>query len=179
MQKLISYDEIKAFEPCYDPNKFIPNDWLGTVIDILKMADVPAKDRLWVCVRHQFLTDRQLHLYALACARQVENNSQDPRVKECNNVMEAFLKGEATKEQLSSASTAAARSGVSSESGTAAAYAANSAASAAYAAFIASAVYTAYAAKSAVWSAAMSGASAYAAEEQQCEMLIKIIQENP
>ena len=149
--KQITYAEIKEFGPCYDPTRYIPETYLGTAIDILKMINVPAKDRLWVVVRHTIMTDKQLHLYGLACARMAESNSTDIRVKACNDTVEKYLKGEATKEELDvawSAAWSAARS---------AAWSAESAA---------------WSAESA-WSAARS-----AAQDKQCEILIKILENN-
>ncbi len=165
----LTYNQIVEFGPCYDPVKYIPKDWSGTVIDILKMKDVSAKDRLWVAVRHQLLTDRQIHLYGLGCARLSEKYSTDPRVKECNDTVELYLAGKATKEQLSAARSAA----WSAES--AAWSAARSAArSAAW-----SAESAAESAESAAWSAARSAAwsAESAAEQQQCELLISIIED--
>lgn len=125
--KTITYNEIKELTPCYDPIRYIPIDWTGTLIDILSMENIPAKDRLWVCVRHTFLTDK--------------------RVKECNDVVEAYLNGNMTKKQLNVVRSAA-NAVWSSES----------------------------AAESAAWSAARSAASAAsAAEKEQCLFLIKIL----
>ncbi len=170
--KTITYADIKAFGPCYDPNKHIPETWTGTLVDILKMTGVPAKDKLWAVVRHQFMSDRQLHLYGLACARMSESNSTDPRVKVCNDTTEAYLKGEATKEQLNAAAESAESAAESTRyaaAESAARYAAaESAARSARSAWSA-ARYAAESAESAAWSARYAAESAaesarYAAE---------------
>jgi hypothetical protein len=158
--KTITYDEIKALNPCYDPIKFISSDFNGTLIQILRMKKVPAKDRLWVIVRHTLMSDKQLHLYGLACARMAEKYTTDKRIKACNNIVKKFLNGKASLEELHTAARSAAESAESAESA-AAASAARSAASAAW---------------SAAWSAASAARSA--AEEKQCLALIKILKEN-
>ncbi len=145
----ISYKDINLLCPCYDPIKYIPETWSGTLVDILKMEEIPAKDRLWVCVRHTFMTDRQLHLYGLACVRQCEHLSTDPRVKECNDVVERYLAGQATSEELSSAESAAESAAEAAES------ASRSAESAARSA--------AWSAESAAWSAESAARSAESA----------------
>ena len=44
----ITYQDIKDLEPCYDPVKYIPKTWEGTLQDVLDLQDVPVNDRLWV-----------------------------------------------------------------------------------------------------------------------------------
>ncbi len=153
----ITYAQIKALGPCYDPIKFIPAIWSGTIKQILKMENVEAKDRLWVAVRADFLTLKQIHAYGLACARLSEVYNTDPRVKQCNDVVERYLKSQASESELSSAWSAA-------ES--AAARAARSAESAAWSA--------AWSAESAAWGAAASAAE-IDMENQQVKALLRIL----
>ena len=63
-------------------------------------------DALWAlrCVKGR---DRDMRLYAVWCARQVEHFNTDPRVKNCNDVAERFANGNATQEELDAASAAA------------------------------------------------------------------------
>ncbi len=166
---MITYDKIVAFNPCYDPIKYIPKDYSNSVIDMLSREDIPAKDRLWVVVREDFLTLKQIHLYGLGCARLSEKYSTDARVKACNDIVEAYLQGKATKQELSAAASAA-WSAESAESAESAAWSA---------AWSAAASAAASAAWSAAWSAAESAAARSVTEVKQCKLLIKIIQENP
>lgn len=107
--KQITYSDIKALSPCYDPTRYIPEDWTGTVIDILNVEDCPAHDRLWVVLREQFIDKKTLRLFAVWCAREalklVEN--PDARSVEACNVAERYANGEATDEELSEANSAA------------------------------------------------------------------------
>ena len=107
MKKSITYKKIVALNPCYDPIRYLSKDWQGSGITLLKMQDIPAKDRLWVIVRADFLTLKQIHAYGLACARLSEQYLPDKRVKECNDVVERYLKGKASREELSAAESAA------------------------------------------------------------------------
>lgn len=145
--KTLTYASIKELAPCYDPIKYIPVDWSGSVIDILSMKNIPARDRLWVAVRNQLMSQDHLKKFGLFCARQCEMYSTDPRVKLCNDTTQAYLQGEVTLEQLKKARYAA---------NVAAAYAAN-----------------AYAANAA--NAAAAYAANAASREEQCLYLIELL----
>jgi hypothetical protein len=180
--KQISYADINKLNPCYSPGDYIPETWSGTSVDILKMTNVQARDRLWVVVRAEFLNDNVLCRYALACARQCEKFSDSPDVKYCNDITEAFIGGWASKEEL-----IAAQSTVWNAAGAAAR---SASASAAWSASAASAIVAAArSAQSTVWNAAWSasGAAGYAAgaaarsaeaaaQEEQCIILIDLIE---
>lgn len=79
---------------------------------------------IWVATRQGVLTDKELRLFAVFCARQVEHLLTDQRSKHAIEVAERFANGQATGEE-SAAARAAAR---------AAAWAAAAAAAAAWAA---------------------------------------------
>ena len=122
----------------------------------MEHPDIPPIDKLWV-VEH-WLDDRTLRLFAVWCAREALSlrENPDPRSVEAVNVAEAYANGEATKEQLSTACSAAYAAAAA---GTyAAAYAAVAAAYAAYAA-------ASYAAHSAARSAAYAAHAAAAARK--------------
>ena len=158
----LSYKKILSFEPCYDPVRHITKDWTGTAIDLLRMKHIPAKDRLWVCLRKGILTKRQYVQFALACARSVEKHATDTRVKQCNDIVEQYLKGRATRMDVETGQWGAA-----------------------YAAFWTeltelgeSAAWTAvWAAKVARWEwvASMAWITEVAGTEKQCQFLINIL----
>ena len=62
---------------------------------------------LWVATRPGVLTDRELRLFAVFCARQVEHLLTDQRSKDAIDVAEKFASGEATTEELALAWDAA------------------------------------------------------------------------
>ena len=103
---------------------------------------------LWIATRPGVLPDRDLRLFAIWCARQVQHLLTDDRSRAAIDVAERFANGQATQEELGSAWSAAAD-------------AAWSAAAAAAAA-----------ARSAAWSAAAwSAAQSAAAREAQANYL--------
>ena len=106
------------------------------------MADawvkLPDDYLIWVATRPGVLTDLELRQFALWCARQVEHLMEDERSKEALNVVERFLNGEATQEELKAARSAADAAARSADARSAAAdaarFAARSAADAAWSA---------------------------------------------
>jgi hypothetical protein len=107
--KQITYSDIKALSPCYDPIRYIPEDWTGTVLDILNVENCPAHDRLWVVFREEFIDSKTLRLFAVWCAREALELVEKPDAKsiEACNVAERYANGEATYEELSAARSAA------------------------------------------------------------------------
>ena len=152
--KQITLQEIRDLKPCYDPAKFLPEDWTGTVIDILNLNDCPAKDRLWVVLREQFIDAKTLRLFAVWCAREALKliKKPDARSIEACNVAERYANGEATDAELFDASAAA----------SAAAWAARAGASDTW--------HAASAAARAAWASASASASA-----AQIKQLIKLL----
>ena len=63
---------------------------------------------LWVATRPGVLTDRDLRLFSVFCARQVEHLLTDQRSRDAIDTAERFAKGEVTCEDLASAAAAAA-----------------------------------------------------------------------
>ena len=99
--------DIRALQPCYDPTRYLAEDWSGTAVDVLRVSDCPAEDRIWV-VAH-WLDERTLRLFAVWCARRalalVEH--PDPRSLTVCDVAERFANGRATREELVAAWDAA------------------------------------------------------------------------
>ncbi len=63
-------------------------------------------DALW-CLRSVKGRDREIRLYAVWCARQVQHLNTDQRVSACIDVAERFANGEATDEERAAAWAAA------------------------------------------------------------------------
>ncbi len=71
---------------------------------------------IWIASRQGVLTDRELRLFAVWCARQVQHLLTDPRSINAIDVAERYANGEATDEELAAAwdaAIAAARSAAS------------------------------------------------------------------
>ncbi len=39
---------LRSLKPCYDPTRYLPEDWSGTLLDILEHPKIPLDDKLWV-----------------------------------------------------------------------------------------------------------------------------------
>ena len=62
----LTIKNIRDLNPCYDPAKYLSEDWTGTVVDILEIEECPEADRVWVALR---LVDRfTLEAFAIDCA---------------------------------------------------------------------------------------------------------------
>jgi len=102
------------------------------------MADVWATAKpewvVWVATRPGVLPDREIRLFAVFCARQVEHLLTDQRSRDAIDVAEKFASGEATGCELTAAWTAAAARAADGAAAGAAAWAAAAAGAAAGAA---------------------------------------------
>ena len=103
--KTLTVDDIRSFRPCYDPTRFLPEDWRGTVIDILKVKDCTAKDRMWVVCREELIDARTLRLFAVWCARRAIKliGNPDPRSVNACDIAERYANGDATDQELAAA----------------------------------------------------------------------------
>lgn len=115
--KTITYEQFLQFNPCYlyDPNKKKLMDAIAqrrerwSALDILDLDEIPAKDRLWAALREELIDAPILHEFACRCAdralSRVEN--PDPRSLRAIEVKRAWLRGEATDDELEAAQAAA------------------------------------------------------------------------
>ena len=166
-------DDIRALKPCYDPATYLPEDWTGTALDIMKITDCPPVDRLWVVLRSGWIDDRTLRLFAVWCAREALKlvDNPDTRSVEACNVAERYTNEEATAAELDASGAA---------SGAAAGYAAWAAAR--VAARVAAGSAARVAARAAAGSAARVAARAAAgsaARAAQAKKLIEMLEEQP
>lgn len=135
-----------------------------SILSILETNDFD--DALWAtqCIKD---CDRDLRLFAVWCARQVEYLNDDPRVKQCNDISERFANGLVTSEELAAARVAAWKA-ARAAAGPAAVVAAGAAA------WSAARNAACEAARAAAWNAA--GAAALnAAQDAQKEMFINML----
>ena len=103
--KTINNDLIRSFSPCYDPSEKVEDetenlpvkDWVEKYRSI-----VPSRDIVWLLCRNEFLTDKDLRLFAVWCAREALKLDANPdkRSVETCNVAERFANGDATSEEL-------------------------------------------------------------------------------
>lgn len=104
--KRFTIADIRAWNPCYDPGRYLAEDWRGTALDILDDRRISFEDRLWVIMRTDLVSEKLMRLFAVWCARQVQHLMKEESLKALD-VAEAFANGQATKEELAAASAAA------------------------------------------------------------------------
>jgi hypothetical protein len=112
MYKTISNEIIREFKPYNDPSKFIKDDneelpikdWVQKYRKV-----VSAKDIFWILLRKEFLSEKDLRLFAIWCARELFKSIKNPdeRSVEACNVAERYANGEATNDELLAARDAA------------------------------------------------------------------------
>jgi hypothetical protein len=112
MYKTISNKIIRKFNIGYDPSDVIKDeneelpikDWIQKYRNI-----VPTKDIFWLLLRREFMSEKDLILFAVWCAREALKlvANPDERSVEACNVAEKYANGEATKKELDAAYIAA------------------------------------------------------------------------
>jgi hypothetical protein len=112
MYKTISNKIIREFKPCYDPSEVIKdeNEELPVKEWIQKyMKDISSEDILWLLLRREFLSEKDLRMFAVWCAREALKLIEKPdhRCIEACDVAERYANGEATEEELLAARNAA------------------------------------------------------------------------
>ncbi len=109
---ITTLNKIREFQPFSDGwrkllktlNKSKPDDELLSILQVLDSNGLD--DALW-CLRAVNGYDKEIRLFAVWCARQVEHLMTDQRNKDALNVAERFANGEATMIELAAARDAA------------------------------------------------------------------------
>ena len=105
-------NQIRANSPCASGWKKLLVHLNKTIADAepLNIATVIDRngldDALW-CLQAVEYKDKEIRLYAVWCARQVQHLMTDKRIIDILDVSERFANGEATQEELNSARDAA------------------------------------------------------------------------
>ena len=110
--KTINNALIRSLTPCYDPSKYVKDE--VETLPILEWVSkyrvtVPDKDIIWLLCHKQFLSDKELRLFAVWCAREALKLVDKPDLRSINacNVAERYANGEVTYEELEAAADAA------------------------------------------------------------------------
>ena len=95
--------DLRKHGPCYDPDRYLPENWQGTAVDLLRLDACPAKNRIWMVTRlGLFFTDKQLRLFACDCAERALKliKTPDERSVEAVKIAKRYAEGKATKDEL-------------------------------------------------------------------------------
>jgi hypothetical protein len=105
MKKTISNEINRKLNIDYDPSEIIKDeneelpikDWIQKYRNV-----IPSKDIFWIFCRKEFLSEKDLVLFAVWCAREALKliSNPDKRSVEACNVAEKYINGEATQEEL-------------------------------------------------------------------------------
>ena len=111
MMQVHTYDDIMALDPCFDPaaRGYCTLDWQGTALDVLRHSSARAQDKLWVVLREDWIPAPVLHEFACQCAERALAlvDTPDPRSVAAIATKRAWLRGEATDDELAAAQDAA------------------------------------------------------------------------
>ena len=184
--KILDCNFFRAASACYDPATVLGEDWTGTIVDILRMEEIPAKDRIWAATRPGVLDEKTLRL--IVCRYVRETPIGDGRTvwdllpergpsRAAVEIAERFCIGLATRDELRTAADDAYAYAYAYAAAADDAYAAaDDAAAAAYAAAYAAdaADAAAYAAAAAAYAAAFAAAAtARMSTLTQCAVLVR------
>jgi hypothetical protein len=115
MKTQINNELIRSFNPCYDPKDVCAEnetlsirEWIEKYRNVVKSKE----DVIWLICRNDFMTDKDLRLFAVWCARTTYSlydslDQIDPRSITAIDTAERYANGEATDDELSAAREAA------------------------------------------------------------------------
>jgi len=113
MKKEITYNDLVAMNPCYTPDEIgITKGFKMPVVEFIKEYRDKVKskyDIIWVICRNDYMTDKDLRLFAVWCAREALKLVDNPDERSINacDVAERYANGEATDNELTAAWDAA------------------------------------------------------------------------
>ena len=100
---------IRRFHPCYDPaelgikeSEYLP---IAEALEKYRDAVKNKEDIIWLLCREQFMSDKDMRLFAVWCAREALKllKNPDPRSLNACDVAERFANGQATSDELDAA----------------------------------------------------------------------------
>ena len=119
--KTITYEDFVSFKPCWlvfeeeldkhadqlSRYRAIRDEW--SALDIMRLDDVAADDRLWLVLREELIDAHILHEFACRCADRAiaRIGKPDSRSVAAIEAKRKWLRGECSDEELAAASDAA------------------------------------------------------------------------
>lgn len=109
--KEFTTDDIRSNRPCYDPNKYLPEGWKGTALNLAKIEAIPFTDILWVLKHDNRIPDNVFYRFAAWCAAEAlfipDKRKVDQRSWNAVKAVIDFIDGKITKEEVKCAADAA------------------------------------------------------------------------
>ena len=117
--KTVTLEEFKTFNPCWMETEegtarlekigSRKKEW--TALDVLRLEEVSAEDRLWAVLREEFVPAHTLHEFACRCAEGELRKAgvTDDRSWNAIRVKRLWIEGKATDTELAAARAATAR----------------------------------------------------------------------
>jgi len=65
-------DDIRAFNPCYDPGLYLPDGWEGDAVDLMK-REGPSLGKLWTVCRPGWVDRAIIKQFAMWCYTEALN----------------------------------------------------------------------------------------------------------
>ena len=109
MKTEVTYKDLMERGPCYDPQTIgMPTNYSASIPDFIGEYRDKVKNKqdiIWAICHNDYMTDKDLRLFAVWCAREALKliKNPDPRSVIACDVAERFANGKATKEELAAA----------------------------------------------------------------------------
>ena len=113
MKDRITYDDLVAMNPCYRPEEIgIKKGFKMSIREFVNEYRSKVKkkeDIIWVLCRSDYMSDKDMILFSVWCAREALKliDKPDPRSLNACDVVERYANGKAGKYELCAARTAA------------------------------------------------------------------------
>lgn len=110
--KTITVEEFLKFDPCWGKERiraFAGDKLEWSALEILRAEGMSDEDKLWAVLREELIDAATLHEFACRCAERALARVENPDERSVNaiRVKRAWLRGEATDEELKAARAAA------------------------------------------------------------------------
>ncbi len=105
--RIVTFEEICGWDRHGTPDKWVPNDSSGTVLDLLQDRRIDIEYRYSIACRDELTDALAKRKFAILCAKRVEHLVKDDRLRHAILVSERYVNGQATDEELQAACVAA------------------------------------------------------------------------
>jgi len=102
-KKKFTIEDLSGLNPHQDVSVFFPDNWEGTLLDILEFEELPAIDRVWAVA--QLLPEEDARGFAVEHARKALSRSKkpDPRSVAAVDAAEGYALGKVSQKKLTAA----------------------------------------------------------------------------